>query len=73
MEQKNQKGIRRDRKDFLQDKSRKETGKWIIPFATKMPVKSIVKGLWNKERTIKMLIQKLKKGRDIIHKHVLAV
>lgn len=55
MQQKNQQGIRRDGKDFLQDKNRKETVKGIIPFASKVLVKIIVKGLRNKERNIKML------------------
>ncbi len=36
MQQKNQQGTRRDGKDFWQDKSGKETGEGIIPFAAKV-------------------------------------
>lgn len=45
----------------MQDESGKETGKGIIPFATEVLIKGVIKGLRNKKRYIKMLLQKLKK------------
>lgn len=51
----------------------KETGKRVIPPASEMPIKGIIKSLWNKEKNIKMVFQKQKEGQDIIGKYVFAV
>ena len=44
-----------------------------IPFASKVLVKSVVKSSRDKQGNVKVLLQKLEKGRDIIHEHALAV
>jgi len=71
-QQEDKQGVRRDRKNLLEDEGREEPGKRIIPFATELLIKSMVKGRWNEQRNIKMLFEKLKKGWAIIHEHVLA-
>lgn len=70
MEQKNKKGICRDREDLLEDEGGKEGGKGIIPFATKMLVKSVIKDRRDKFREIEMLFKELEKGRGIVDEHI---
>ena len=71
MEQKNKKGICRDREDLLEDEGGKEGGKGIIPFATKMLVKSVIKDRRDKFREIEMFFKELEKGRGIIDEDIL--
>jgi hypothetical protein len=73
MEQKNKKGICRDREDLLEDEGGKEGGKGIIPFATKMLVKSVIKDRRDKFREIEMFFKELEKGRGIVDEHISAV
>ena len=73
MQQKDKQGIRRDGTDFLEDEGGKESGKRIVPFAAEMLVKGVVKSGRDKQGNIKVLLQKLKKGRGIIEEHILTV
>lgn len=61
MEQKNKKGICRDREDLLEDEGGKEGGKGIIPFATKMLVKSVIKDRRDKSERSKCSSRSWKK------------
>ena len=73
MEQKNKKGICRDREDLLEDEGGEEGGKGIIPFATKMLVKSIIKDRRDEFREIEMFFKKLEKRRGSVDEHILTV
>jgi len=64
-EEKDEQRIRRDRKYFLKDKCRKETGERVKALASQRLIKSIGKNDWYKLRNIKVLIQKLKERRGI--------
>ena len=72
-EEKEQKGIRGDGKDFLKDEGRKETFQRVIPLSAKVLVKSVAENGRDKLLDIKMFIKELEERRGIINKHVLAV
>ena len=62
-----------DRENLLKDQCRKESGKWIASVTPQFLVKRKIKRRRDELRDIKMLFQKLEKGRGIIHEHILAV
>ena len=57
----------------MEDEGGKEGGKGIIPFATKMLVKSVIKDRRDKFREIEMFFKELEKGRGIVDEHISAV
>ena len=71
--EKEQKGIRRDGKDFLKDESGKETFKRVIPLSAQMLVKGIAENGRDEFWDIKILIKELEKRRNIINKPVLTI
>ncbi len=73
MEQKDKKRVRRDWENLLEDEGGKEVGKGMIPFASKMLVKSVIKDRRDKFRNIEMSFKELEKGRGIVDEHIYAV
>ena len=57
----------------MKNEGRKKAGKRISAFTSKGQIKSVVKGRRDEQGNVKVLLQKLEKGRDIIHEHALAV
>lgn len=69
-EEKEQKGIRGDGKDFLKDEGGKETFKRIISLSVKMLVKGIAENGRDEFGDIKILIKELEERGNIIKKRV---
>ena len=51
----------------------KEAGKGMIPFGSKMLVKSVIKDRRDKFRNIEISFKELEKGRGIVEEHIPAV
>ena len=61
-EEKEEKGIRGDGKDFLEDESRKESFQRVIPLPAKVLIKSIAENGRDELPDVEMLIKELKEG-----------
>ena len=53
----------------MEDEGRKETGKWIILFASEALVKGVIKNRRDKFREIEMFFKEPEKGRGIVDEH----
>lgn len=70
---KNEKGIRRDGKDLLKNKSGEEGGKRISAVPAKRLIKGIVKRGRNKVRDVEMIFKELEERDGVVKKEILTV
>ena len=68
-----QKGIRRDGKDFLEDECGEENLKRVIPFPAKMLVKGIAENGRDEFLNVEIFIKELEERRDILKEGILTV